>query len=476
MNQKNNNELATASLTKLMMQFSIPCILSLLVSSLYNIVDQIFIGRAVGYLGNGATNVVFPITVIVLAFALMIGDGCAAYLSLCQGRNDKTASHRSVGNAIVLLAFVSIIFVILFAAGRETFLSLFGATENNIAYARGYFNIILIGLPFYIFTSGFNSIVRADGSPKFAMIATLIGCVLNVILDPIALFVFGWGVKGAALATIIGQIVSAVVCFAYLFRTKTFKLCADSFKLRASIVKRVLPLGISSFLTQLSIVVIMAVMNNTLVTYGALSKYGADIPMTVMGIVMKVFQIVIAFVVGIAAGCQPIIGFNYGAGNIARVKKLYRYMLTAEVIVGAIGMIAFEIFPLQVISVFGSESALYNEYAVLAFRIYLSTIILSCIQKSTSIFLQSMGKSVPSMTLSLMREFVLCAPLILLLPRVNNLGVMGPLFAAPIADVISCILALLMMRHVFAEASKTNTEKEEKEEQAVEYMTAESAV
>ncbi len=462
-----NNELASVSLGRLMLRFSIPCILSLLVSSLYNIVDQIFIGRSVGYLGNGATNVVFPVTVIVLAFALMIGDGCAAYLSLCQGKNDRNASHKSVGNSIVLMILVSIVFVFLFAVGRESVLSAFGATENNIEYARDYYNIILIGLPFYIFSSGFASIIRADGDPKFAMISTLIGCLLNIILDPIALFVLHMGVKGAALATILGQIVSALVCASYLTRSKSFTLCRDSFRLSRTIVKHVLPLGISSFLTQLSIVVIMAVMNNTLVKYGALSKYGADIPMTVMGIVMKVFQIVIAFVVGIAAGCQPIIGYNYGAGNISRVKKLYRYMLTAEIAVGAVGMIAFEVFPLQVIGIFGSESALYNEFAVLAFRIYLSTIILSCIQKSTSIFLQAMGKAVPSLTLSLVREFVLCAPLILALPSFRGLGVIGPLYAGPIADILSCILALLMMRRVFSGLSDASGKSERQNYQEV---------
>ncbi len=449
MNQK-NSELASAPLSKLMIRFSIPCILSLLVSSLYNIVDQIFIGRSVGYLGNGATNVVFPITVIVLAFALMIGDGCAAYLSLCQGKNDKSGAHKSVGNSIVMLIIASIFFVVIFAFGREVILGLFGATENNIGYAREYFNVILIGIPFYIFTNGLSSVIRADGSPGFAMAATLLGCIINVILDPIALFVLGWGVRGAALATIIGQIASAIACFAYLFRTKTFTLSKGSFKLSRTIIGHILPLGISSFFTQLSIVVLMAIMNNTLVKYGALSKYGADIPMTVMGIVMKVFQIVIAFVVGIAAGCQPIVGYNYGAGNFDRVKKLYRNIILAEIAVGAIGMILFEVFPLQIIRIFGSESALYNEYAVLAFRIYLSTIILCCVQKATSIFLQAMGKSIPSMALSLIREFVLCGPLILLLPSVHNLGVMGPLFAAPVADIVSVILAVAMMKVVFS--------------------------
>jgi len=312
MNSNSNQYLEEAPIGKLMMKFAVPCILSLLVSSLYNIVDQIFIGRGVGYLGNGATNVVFPITVIALAIALMTGDGCAAFLSICQGMKDNERARKSVGNAVSLLILSSIVLVVLFAFGKEAILSVFGATENNISYARDYFNIIIIGIPFFVFTNGMNSIIRADGSPQFAMISTLIGCVINIILDPIAIFVLHWGVTGAALATIAGQFVSAVLAAYYLFHAKSFRLDPGSMLIRFKYLAKILPLGISSFLTQLSIVVIMGVMNSTLVKYGAMSKYGADIPMTVMGIVMKVFQIVIAVVVGIAAGSQPIVG-TYGS-------------------------------------------------------------------------------------------------------------------------------------------------------------------
>ncbi len=446
---KDNNYLAEAPIGKLIRQFSVPCILSLLVSSLYNIVDQVFIGRGVGYLGNGATNVVFPITVIALAFALMIGDGAAAFLSLCQGKGDQKTASKSIGTAISLLLVLSVIMVVLFGFGREQILGIFGATENNIGYARDYFNVILIGLPFYIFTNGMNSIIRADGSPKFAMLSTFVGCILNVVLDPIAIFVLHWGVRGAALATIIGQIVSAILGLYYLFHTKTFTLSKESFLPNLDTFVRVSTLGISSFLTQLSIVVIMGVMNSTLVRYGADSVYGADIPMTVVGIVMKVFQIVIAFVVGIAAGCQPIVGYNYGAGHFNRVREIYKKMITCELVIGTIALLVFELFPLQIISLFGSESDLYNTYAVYAFRIFLSGIILCCVQKATSIFLQSLGKPVHSMLLSLTREFILSVPLVLLLPKWNNLGVMGPLYSGPIADVISFALAVVMIIGVF---------------------------
>ena len=452
MNNNTNQYLAEEPIGKLMMKFAVPCILSLLVSSLYNIVDQIFIGRGVGYLGNGATNVVFPITVIALAIALMIGDGCAAYLSLCQGKKDAEGASKSVGNAVVLMIICSVVLLVIFMIGREQILTMFGATENNISYAREYFDVILIGIPFFIFTNGMNSIIRADGSPQFAMLSTLAGCIINVILDPIAIFVLHWGVAGAALATIAGQIVSAILALYYIFHAKSFRLNKASMCLKAVYLNRILPLGISSFLTQLSIVVIMGVMNTTLVKYGALSDYGADIPMTVMGIVMKIFQIVIAIVVGIAAGSQPIVGFNYGAGLYTRVKKIYKTMIAAEIMVGAIATVIFECFPVQIISLFGSEEGLYNQFAKMSFRIFLSTLILCCVVKATSIFLQSLGKPVMSMSLSLLRDFVLSVPLVLWLPTV--FGVTGPLYSGPVADTISCIAAIVMIINVLGTLDK----------------------
>lgn len=453
MNQNSNQYLAEAPIGKLMMKFSIPCIMSLLVSSLYNIVDQIFIGRGVGYLGNGATNVVFPITVIALAIALMIGDGCAAFLSICQGKKDTNSTRNGAGNAVVVLVLSSIIIMLVFIFAREGILNAFGATENNIMYARDYFNVIVIGIPFFMFSNGLNSVIRADGSPKFAMISTLVGCIINVILDPIAIFVLHWGVKGAAIATIIGQFVSAGLAVYYLFHTKSFRLNAGSFVLKGTLLKRILPLGISSFLTQLSIVIIMGVMNNVLVKYGAMSKYGADIPMTVVGIVMKVFQIVIAFTVGVAAGSQPIVGYNYGAGQKGRVKKIYKIMMMVEVCIGLIATLFFEIFPMQILGLFGSESDLYNEYGVKAFRIFLCTMILCCVVKATSIFLQSLGKPIMSMGLSLLRDFILSVPLVLLLPLV--FGVEGPLLSAPIADVVTFLIMLIIMKNVLKELNGT---------------------
>lgn len=447
MEKQKKNYLAEESVGKLMMKFSVPCIMSLLVSALYNIVDQIFIGRGVGYLGNGATNVVFPITIISLAAALLIGDGCAAYLSLCHGKKDVEGAHKSAGNAITVIVACALLMTLLFALLKEQILWGFGATENNIGYAEEYFQYVLIGLPFFMFGNALNSLIRADGSPQFAMLSTLLGCVINIILDPIAIFVLHWGMRGAALATVAGQIVTAALGLYYLYHTKTFRLRRESFRLSGRILKAVLPLGISSFLTQISIVVIMGVMNNTLVHYGALSKYGADIPLTVVGIVMKVFQIVISIVVGIAAGCQPIVGYNYGAGNNGRVRKIFSTMLVAEFVVGAVAMLLFECFPLQIISIFGSEEGLYNEFAVLSFRVYLSTIILCCLQKATSIFLQSLGKSLLSTGLSLLRDFVMSVPLVLILPL--KFGIYGPLYSAPVADIVSFIVVIVISVYLY---------------------------
>ena len=431
---------------KLILKFAIPSITALLVSSLYNIVDQIFIGHGVGYLGNAATNVVYPITIIAQAIALLIGDGCAAYLSICQGKRDLENAQKSVGNALTLMIICAMAVFLFFSCTRDSILWLFGATENNIGYTKEYFDYILIGMPLFMLGGSLPCIIRADGSPRFAMVATLTGCVMNIILDPIAIFVFNMGMKGAAIATVLGQIASAGLCVYYLFHAKSFCLTKKDMILKGSVLKASIPLGISSFLTQISIMINMTVMNNVLVAYGSVSKYGADIPLSVVGIVQKVFGIIIAITVGIAAGSQPIVGYNYGAGEYGRVKKLYKKMMIAEAAVGLAATLIFECFPLQAIQLFGAQKGLYNEYAIIAFRVYFSTSILCCVQKGTSIFMQALGKPVISMGLSLLRDFVLCVPLILLLPL--KLGIYGPVFSAPLSDIISFIAVIAVMRYL----------------------------
>ncbi|MFI3166172.1 MAG: MATE family efflux transporter [Bacillota bacterium] len=449
MPQIKKHYLVTEKISKLMIKFSVPCTLSLLVASLYSIVDQIFIGHGVGYIGNGATNVVFPLTMLIFSVALMFGDGAAAFLSLSLGKNDPDSAHKGVGNAILVSFISGLVLTVIFGLFRDQLLGMFGATEANLAYAQEYFNYLLIGFPFYTVGTTLSSIIRADGSPQTAMNTMLVGCVVNVILDPVLIFVFNWGMMGAAVATIMGQIATALLTLNYLRKTKSFKLQKSSFKLKWNILKKTLPLGITSFLTQFAIVLIVVALNNVMVTYGAMTKYGSDIPLTVIGIVMKVFQIVIAIVVGIAVGCQPIIGFNYGVGAFDRVREIYKKMIVIELVVGFVAMFIFECFPVQVISLFGSESDLYNEFAVIVFRIFLATIVLCCVQKSSSIFLQALGKPVLSLGMSLLRDFMLLVPLIILLPRA--FGLIGTLYSAPIADVVSLIAVVIVMKKVMGE-------------------------
>jgi putative MATE family efflux protein len=431
-------------LGKLIFKFSLPCVMSLLIASLYNMVDQIFIGQGIGLLGNGATTVVYPLTVIALAIALLIGDGCAAYMSICQGKKDEQNASKAWGNSIVCLLAIAIIFTVLIAIFQDSILNLFGVTEANFSYAKEYLNILLIGLPFYMFGTMVNAVIRADGSPQFALISNLSGCIINLILDPIAIFVLKWGMTGAALATIIGQVVTAALAFLYLFRTKTIKFKKTDFIPKGKVIRTFLTLGISSFLTQVSIVLTLAVMNNVMKTYGANSVYGSDIPQTVMGIVMKMFAVAVAFVVGIAAGCQPIVGYNYGAGNYKRVKSIFKIMLIAEIVVGVVATLLFELLPVQILGLFGSvDDELYAAFGKLAFRIYLSSMIITCVLKSSSIFLQSIGRPVLAMVLSFVRDFVLMTILIIVLPMF--MGVTGALYSAPIADIICLVLTILFI-------------------------------
>ena len=344
------NTLGTAPIGKLLVHFAVPCVLSMLVSALYNIVDQIFIGWGVGYLGNAATNVVYPFTVLALAVALMIGDGSAALFSLSQGAGDHETARRSVGSGIVLALIAS---VVLTAAGlllRDPLLHLFGVTDSCYNYAVEYMTVITAGIPFYIFTSAMNGVIRADGSPRYAMISTVVGAVLNLILDPVAIFALNMGVRGAALATTVGQIVTCILSALY------FALDRRSFVLSGKISGRVLQLGVTSLVIQVAIVIVMSVANNMVGRYGPKSVYGADIPLSVVGIVMKVFGIVIAFAVGIAVGGQPIVGYNYGAGNFSRVQETAKKILLADVVVGMIALLLFELCPQVIVRLFGSES------------------------------------------------------------------------------------------------------------------------
>lgn len=437
-----NYDLGKEKISKLLLNFSIPCIISMLVGALYNIVDQIFIGWGVGYLGNTATNIVYPFTVIALSLALLFGDGASALFSLSLGSKDDKKVSKSIGNAVITLVLVSLVLTLFGFIFKGNILKLFGVTEASFDFANDYLTVILIGIPFYVIGQGLNGIIRADGSPRYAMIATLSGAILNIILDPIAIFALGMGIKGAAIATIVGQIVTFILTVLYFRKSKKFKLSKDSLKPNKEVIKREALLGVSSFITQISIVLVIAVCNNIVVKYGSLSKYGADIPLSAIGIVMKVFGIVIALVIGTSIGGQPIIGFNYGAGNKKRVKETFNLIIRTNLSVGVIAFIIFQVFPQAIINIFGSESELYNEYALYCFRIYLSGITLTCITKTCSIYLQAIGKSFKSMFISVMRDVVLFIPALVVLAKM--FGVVGMLWAALVADVIAFIIAIFM--------------------------------
>ncbi len=443
-NQNDNKYLGQEKVSKLLLKFSIPCILSLLISSLYNIVDQIFVGNSsIGYLGNAATTVVYPITIIAVAFAWCFGDGAAAYLSLCQGRNDTKKSHKAIGNSILISFIISILFMIVGYLFMDSLLYGFGASDVTIGLARDYFKIILLGIPFYMLANSVNSVIRADGSPKYSMAATLIGAVLNIILDPLFIFGFNMGIAGAAWATIIGQMASFIVSLVYFFKTKTFKLNRDSFKMNFKVFNNVIKLGISTFITQMSIVVISLVCNIMLAKYGNQSPYGADIPIATIGICMKVFSIVINIVVGIILGAQPILGFNFGAKKYDRVKETFKLVMISSAVVGIIATLIFEICPEFVIKMFGTSDALYMEFAVKTFRIFLLLVCFTCLIKVISIFFQAVGEPLKAAIVSLSRDIVFFVPLVILLPK--YMGVEGPLWAAPIADLLGIIVSVTLV-------------------------------
>lgn len=437
-----DNILATQPIGKLLRKFAIPSIISMVVSTLYNIVDQIFIGWGVGYLGNGATNVILPLTVIALALGLLIGDGVTAYFSLCLGQQNKKSAAQGVCNAIIMLLLVSIIITTISLVFMQPLCNLFGATESIMPYALDYGYIIAIGFPFYIFSMGFNSVIRADGKSVYAMLITLSGAILNTILDPIFIFVFNMGVTGAAIATVIGQIVSFVMTLVYLKKFRNISITKDYFKINAKLCARICGLGISSFVMQIAATIVIIAMNNVLVKYGANTIYGSEIPMTTLGITMKINQIITGIVIGIAVGAQPIIGYNYGAKKLDRAKKTYLMAIVCSTVVMAVGTIIFQLFPNAIISIFGSESELYNEFAVKCLRIFLMFIILNGFQICTGIFFQAIGKPIQATLVSLSRQVFFLLPALFILPIF--LGLEGALWAGPFGDICAFVLTFIL--------------------------------
>ena len=436
--------LGTEKPGKLLLKFAVPCIFSLIISCLYNIVDQIFVGNGVGYLGNAATGVIFPVTVIGWGISLFFGDGAAAALSVSLGKNETEHIHRSVGNSILCSLLGGAALILISYIWGDGLLRLIGATDANLALAHDYGFIIYTMIPLALAQNTMASIIRADGSPKYAMGAMLAGAVLNIIGDPVAIFALDMGIKGAAYATILGQFVSFCICAAYLGRSRSFRISLSSFRLDWRLLKQVMALGASSFLTQLSIVIVTIVNNILLVKYGALSPYGPDIPLGAFVVILKLFQIVLNIAIGIAAGAQPIVGYNYGAKKFGRVRELLVLIIKWTVIVCLICTILFEAFPLIFVRMFGADGELYTQFAVQCLRVYLSLILFTCVQKVCAIFLQSIGHAKAAAPLSILRDvllivFSIAAPMVW--------GVTGIFWAAPIADVLAiAVTAVVMLR------------------------------
>lgn len=475
MDQKSNTFLETEKIGKLMRKYAVPCVISLLVAALYNIVDQIFIANAdyLGSYGNAANTVVFPLTVVALAIAVMIGDGCCAFVSISLGANRKEEAHRSIGNAVVLCVVSSVIVTAVYLIFMNPILTAFGGRVNDetFACAREYFFWITLGIPFYMFGQAINPIIRSDGSPKFAMISTVAGAVTNIILDPIFIFPLKMGMMGAAVATVIGQILTAGLSVWYLFHMKAVKLERSSFRLSGTLMKKFLPLGVTSFLSQASLVVSMAAVQNMCTKYGAMDAvFGqpeyAQIPLAVLGIVMKFFQIVISIAVGTAAGCIPVVGYNIGARRKDRAKSLFTYLLITEAVVGFVALLIVELLPQQLIGIFGAknESAYYTAFAVKSFRIYLCMMVLATVNKGTFIYLQALGKAVQSVLISMAREVVFGVALPILLPVFFGLD--GLLYSFPAADILTFVIAAVVIVHTYRELRDGENGEKRKEAMA----------
>lgn len=440
--------LGKEKISKLLLIFSIPCVISMLINSVYNIVDQIFIGKGVGTLGNAATNVIFPLVIMFNAIAGLIGNGASANLSLKLGEGNKKSAAKSIGSSITLTLVVSIVVSVIAYIMLPKLVYFFGCTESVYKYAVDYGRIVIIGAPFMIMYSSMSSIIRADGSPAYSMVMLVVGAIINIILDPIFIFVFHLGVAGGAIATVIGQVVSFIIAFAYLFKVKSVTLKKKYFKIDKDIL-RVLSLGLSSFITQMTILVLFVFMNNMMTKLGASTKFGSDIPLSVYGVISKINSLYISTVLGISIGAQPIIGFNYGAGNEKRVKETIRKVLIINFIVGIIFNIVFILFPRELASIFISSTdssyELFMEFAELMCHSFLLVICLNALEMTTSIVIQSVGNVFKSTAVSFIRQIVLLIPISLILAFVFNKGLYGVMYAGCIADAICFVITSFIL-------------------------------
>ena len=444
---KELNPLGYKPVGKLLKSLAIPAIIANLVNALYNVVDQIFIGQGIGYLGNAATNIAFPITTMCLAIGLTLGIGGASNFNLELGKGYPEKSKHTAGTAASTLIIIGIILCITVRIFLEPLMIGFGATDKILEYSIEYTGITSYGIPFLLFSIGVNPLVRADGNAKYSMIAIVIGAILNTILDPLFMFVYNWGIAGAAWATVISQIVSATLLLIYFPRFKSVKFSLNDFIPQLHYLKRIISLGFASFIYQFSNMIVLVTTNNLLKIYGKNSIYGSDIPIAVFGIIMKINVIFIAIVLGLVQGAQPIFGFNYGAKNFHRVRETMRLLLKVTFSIATILFIIFQVFPKQIISLFGEGDKLYFEFATKYMRIFLVFISLNSIQISIATFFPSIGKAIKGAIVSLTKQLIVLFPLLLTLPKF--FGVEGVIYATPLTDLIAFTVAIIFLINEF---------------------------
>ena len=437
------NILGTKPIPRLLLQFGIPSVVSFLVNSIYNIVDQIFIGQRVGYLGNAATTVTFPFVTISLAVSLMISHGTAANVGLSLGRKEQERADRTMANGFCMALIMGFVMLAIGQIFLVPMLRVFGATDKVLHYAIDYARYYIIGIPFTTIGIMVNDEIRADGNPAFTMKSMLAGAVFNIVFDYIFVFPLNMGVTGAALATIMGQFITMVLGLWYLPRLKTIHFRRENMRLQPQIVKSILLLGLSSFITQVAMLFMQIILNRQAVKYGALSKYGPEIPLTVFGIIIKINQIMMSLIMGITTGNQPVFSYNYGARKYTRVRDLVKVCMIVTTIIGVIGTFCLQMFPQQIISIFGQEDALYNEFAVMAMRNMTFLIFILGVQTTASVYFQAVGKPKGSVVISLSRQIAFMIPLLLILPLF--LGVRGVMLAFPGADIAAVTLCSIML-------------------------------
>ena len=435
--------MADKPIGQLLRQFAVPSIIAMLVSSLYNIIDQLFIGQSIGLLGNAATNIAFPLTPTCVAFSLMFGIGGAARFNLAMGAGRKKEAAAYMGNALLMLVSCGIVLCIIVRLFLTPMLLLFGATDQVLDYARTYTGITSLGFPFLILATGGGHLIRADGSPQFSMICNLVGAIVNTMLDALFIFGFHMGMAGAAYATIIGQIISALLVIRYMCHFKTVPLHLSELKPKVNYIMHIVLLGASPFINQIAMMIVQVVMNNSLSHYGALSSYGSEIPLACSGIIAKVNMVLFSMIIGISQGMQPIASYNYGAGNYGRVRKVLHLALKAGFVISIISFLLFQFLPRQIISLFGSGSEDYFTFAEEYFRIYLFFTFVNCLQPIAANFFTAVGKAQKGIILSLTRQILFLLPLIILLPYI--MGIDGIMYAGPCADLAAALLSIYLV-------------------------------